>query len=215
MQQQVIQAKSKSGAEDWMSHAESLVLARSGKLELARTMSRRAVDVAQQAGQRERAATYEAATAVWEALFGSADTARQSAMAARKLSKGRDVQYASALALARAGDSAQALALTNDLESRFPEDTSVRFTYVPTLRATFRLNAGAPAQAIELLRAATPYELGMSGIAFFGFFGGLYPAYLRGEAYLASHRGAEAATEFHPRPSWHRYRGSDRRTGPS
>src|ERR1035441_4620019 len=27
-------------------------------------------------------------------------------------------------------------------------------------------------------------------------FGGLYPIYVRGEAYLAAHRGAEAATEF-------------------
>lgn len=37
----------------------------------------------------------------------------------------------------------------------------------------------------------------MSGISFFGFFGGLYPAYLRGESYLALHRGREAEREFH------------------
>jgi hypothetical protein len=29
-----------------------------------------------------------------------------------------------------------------------------------------------------------------------GFFGALYPIYVRGEAYLAGHKGAEAAAEF-------------------
>jgi hypothetical protein len=35
----------------------------------------------------------------------------------------------------------------------------------------------------------------MPGIAFFGFFGGLYPAYERGEADLAMQHGALAASE--------------------
>ena len=30
----------------------------------------------------------------------------------------------------------------------------------------------------------------------FGLFGALYPVYVRGEAYLAAHQGAEAAREF-------------------
>jgi hypothetical protein len=34
------------------------------------------------------------------------------------------------------------------------------------------------------------------GINFFGFLGSLYPTYIRGEAYLAAHQGAEAAAEF-------------------
>ncbi|HTD96012.1 MAG TPA: hypothetical protein VK627_03760, partial [Edaphobacter sp.] len=32
--------------------------------------------------------------------------------------------------------------------------------------------------------------------SFFGFYGALYPIYVRGEAYLALHRGPEAAREF-------------------
>ena len=115
---------------------------------------------------------------------------------ALELSRGRDVEYGAGFALALAGDSAQAESLANDLEKRFPEDTSVRFTYLPTLRATFALKDRGPAHAIELLQTAVPYELAMPGFAFFGFFGGPYPAYMRGEAYLASHQGAEAAAEF-------------------
>jgi eukaryotic-like serine/threonine-protein kinase len=41
------------------------------------------------------------------------------------------------------------------------------------------------------LRAATPYELTDASLG-----GCLYPAYVRGEAYLAARRGAEAAAEF-------------------
>lgn len=46
-------------------------------------------------------------------------------------------QYGCAFALALSGDFARSQALTNELESRFLEDTSVRFRYTPTLRALF------------------------------------------------------------------------------
>jgi tetratricopeptide (TPR) repeat protein len=36
----------------------------------------------------------------------------------------------------------------------------------------------------------------MPGTAFFAKFGGLYPAYVRGQAYLEAGRGREAAAEF-------------------
>lgn len=117
-------------------------------------------------------------------------------MAAIELSKGRDVEYGAAFALALTGDSSRSQALADDLERRFPEDTSVRFTYLPTLRAKLAVNHRVPGKALEQLEAAVPYELAMPGIAFFGLFGGLYPAYVRGEAYLALHKGTEAAAEF-------------------
>ena len=58
-----------------------------------------------------------------------------------------------------AGDSSRSQALAKDLERRFPEDTSVRFNYLPTLRALFALNHGEPSKAIELLQVAVPHEL--------------------------------------------------------
>ena len=141
-------------------------------------------------------ALYEAGAALWEAFFGNAPEARQSAMAALELSKDRDVEYGAAFALALSGDSPRAQTLANDLEKRFPEDTSVRFSYLPALRALLALNHGEPAKAIELLQVAVPYELGAPPSSFHGFFGALYPVYVRGEAYLAAHQGAEAAAEF-------------------
>ena len=55
---------------------------------------------------------------------------------------------------------------------------------------TFRiaLNRNDSSKAIEVLQAAVPYERGT--VAF------LYPAYVRGEAYLAAHQGGDAAAEF-------------------
>jgi serine/threonine protein kinase/tetratricopeptide (TPR) repeat protein len=189
-------AKGKPGAEDWMEHSEALVLARSGHLQTAAEMSRHAVDLAQQAGQRERAATYSAGKAVWEAFFGNATVARRSAMAALELSKGRDVEYGAAFALALAGDFPQSQALAHDLENRFPEDTSVQFSYLPALRGLFALSRHEPQKAMELLQVAAPYDFAVPAIDFNTFFGGLYPAYVRGEAYLAARQGAAAAAEF-------------------
>jgi hypothetical protein len=189
-------AKGKPWAEDWMEHSEALVLARAGHLRAAAEMSRRAVDLAQQAGQRERAAAYEAGRAVWEAFLGNAPAARQSAMAAVKLSKGRDVEYGAAFALALAGDFSRSQALASDLEKRFPEDTSVQFSYLPALRGLFALNRHEPQKALELLQAAAPYDFAVPAIDFNTFFGGLYPVYVRGGAFLAAHQGAAAVKEF-------------------
>ena len=57
------------------------------------------------------------------------------------------------------------------------------------------IDHGKPSNALELLQIAAPYELGVPG-SWSGFFGNLYPVYMRGEAYLAAHRGAEATAEF-------------------
>ena len=73
-------------------------------------------------------------------------------MAALELSKGRDVQYAAGLALALSGDSSRSEALAGDLEKRFPEDTFVKFTYAPVLRALAALGRGKPADSVERLR---------------------------------------------------------------
>ncbi len=146
----------------------------------------------QQAAQPERAGQWEAGAAVQEAFFGNASEARQRAMAALALSRDREVEYGAAFALALAKDSSRSETLADDLAKRFPEDTSVRFSYLPALRAMLALNHGDHAKASDLLQAAVPYELGAQR----ALFGLLYPVYVRGEAYLADNKSAEAAAEF-------------------
>jgi eukaryotic-like serine/threonine-protein kinase len=189
-------ARSRTKAEDLISYQEAFVLAYSGHLQQARSMSKRASDLAQQSGRRESSALFQTGAALSEALLGYPPVARQKALAMLALSRDREVEYGAAVALALVGNASQSQTLANDLERRFPEDTSVRFNYTPTLRALLALNRRDPAKAIEQLQIAVPYELSVPRSALHGNFGALYPIYARGEAYLAAKQGAEAAAEF-------------------
>ena len=196
MAKQVAWSVGKPGVEDVLLNVEADTVAYSGRLEKARDFSRRAVASAERAEEKETAANYEADAALREALFGIAAEAGQRAAAALGLSTGRDVQYRAALALALAGDAARAQALADDLAKRFPEDTAVQFNYLPTLRAQLALKHNDAPKAIEALRAAAFYELGAPAPGAVFNFVSLYPVYVRGEAYLAAHKGSEAAAEF-------------------
>ena len=114
-------------------------------------------------------------------------------MAALSLAKNREAKFGASLALAMSGDIAQAQSLANDLEKDFPEDTSVRFYYLPSIRASVALSHGEPSKAIDFLQVAVPYDLGTPRSATFAYFGALYPVYVRSQAYLAARQGAEAA----------------------
>jgi tetratricopeptide (TPR) repeat protein len=159
-------------------------------------MSAVSVEIAQHSGRRERAGLFEAGRSVWEAFYGNAAAARQSASKALALGRGRDVDYAAAFALALSGDLPQSQALAEDLAREFPEDTSVQFMYLPTLRAMFSLNVHDPTAAIQDLQIASRYDLALGGIGVIGRFGGLYPIYVRGQAYLAAQQPEQAAAEF-------------------
>ena len=202
MAKQVAWATGKPGVEDTLLALEADTAAFSGQLGKAREFSSRAITLAKQAGEKETAASYEAAAALREALFGDAAKARQRAVAALALSTGRDVQFGAALALAIAGDPARAQTLTKDLAKRFPENTVAKFNYVPTMRAALALrrknsansSSISTSEAIETLQVAAPYELGIPSFADFSPI--MFPVYLRGEAYLAAHQGKKAAAEF-------------------
>ena len=182
--------------EDTISHLEALALARSGRLQDARQSSAVPVEIAQRSGRLERAGLFAAATAVWEAFYGNAAAARHCATRALDLGRGREVDYAAAFALALAGDLPQSRTLAEDLDRQFPEDTFVQFMYLPTLRALSALNSHDAPAAIQALQTASRYDLALGGVGFTGRFGGLYPVYVRGLAYLAARQPAEAAGEF-------------------
>ena len=138
--------------------------------------------------------------AVWEAWWGNSAAAKRGATHILDSEKARHVTYAAALALAIAGDASRAQTIADDLERHFPEDTSVQFSYLPTLRGLVALRTNDPTRAIELLRPAETYEFAQPGISFHGAggvaFGAMYPTYVRGMAHLALRNPAEAAAEF-------------------
>jgi DNA-binding winged helix-turn-helix (wHTH) protein len=164
-----------------------------GHLGRARELSRQASNSAKRARENETSATYEAVAALREGLFGNANQAGQRTALAKERSGGPDKYYAVVLALAYTGDGSQGLA--DNFSENFPENTVVQFNYLPTLRAKLALNHANPQQALDTLEVAAPYELGLPTLSFYNW-PNLYPVYVRGEAYLAAHKGREAAAEF-------------------
>ena len=195
MSRQLAWAVGKPGIEDVLLGQEADTSAYYGRLVDARGFSRRAVASAERAELKETAANHEADIALIEALMGNKVEAQEQANLALRHSTGRDVQYGAALALALTKDSTKARSLADDLARRFPRDTLVQFNYLPTLRAQLALNRKNATQAIDTLQVAAPYDLALAPTM--GTLSlNLYPVYLRGQAYLAAHRGAEAAAEF-------------------
>jgi tetratricopeptide (TPR) repeat protein/predicted Ser/Thr protein kinase len=195
MHKQLEVARGKQGSEDWLTNAAAFVAAYSGHLQQARKLSSTAAGIARQAMQDETAAMDEAGAAVREAFFGNSPEARQRTAAAMTLSNARDVEYGAAFASALAGDTARANTLARDLDKRFPQDTLVKFNYLPILGALEDLSRGRANQAIQKLEPAERFDLGIPG-SWAGFYGNLYSLYVRGLAYLSAHKGPEAAAQF-------------------
>ena len=171
--------------------AESATEAYSGHLAKARGLTRRAVESAIRTDNKESAAYWQIDGALREAAFGNSEAARQGAAQALALAPGnQEVEGKAALAYALAGDAAHARSLADGIARRFPRNTMVQSVVLPTIRAQLEIGGKNPAQSIEILQAAAPYEMTT------GFGGCLYPAYVRGQAYLAAQRSAAAAAEF-------------------
>jgi eukaryotic-like serine/threonine-protein kinase len=195
MDREVSLSTGKTGWEDLILFMHSNTAAFRGRINDARSLSRRAVDAAQRFDLKEPAALWQADAALREAALGNREQARQFANESAKTAPGsRDAQVLIALALARAGDTARAQALLDDLNRRFPVNTVIQSVWLPTIRAQLELDRGNAAKAVESLQPTAPYELG-EGIGSLNFVC-MVPAYLRGEAYLGVKQGNAAASEF-------------------
>ena len=117
-----------------------------------------------------------------------------------KLDRGRRMTLA--LALARSGRTDEAERLADEVSQEAPLDTAVQRYLVPTVRAAVKLQQHDPDAAIALLRETVQYDLATTDS-----FDRLYPAYIRGLAYLESGDGRSAVGEFqkliyNPGMSW-------------
>jgi eukaryotic-like serine/threonine-protein kinase len=118
--------------------------------------------------------------------------AKPEAEAALALANSKAVEAVSAIAIGLSDDSPRVAKLTGDLGKRFPEDTIVQFDYLPMIHAAIEIQNRESDRAVQAL-VATPYELGNTTLSFTF---ALYPAYLRGEAFLAAKQGTAARVEF-------------------
>ena len=191
----VTQSAGKPGLEDSLFASQSDTEAFHGRLASARSYSRRAVESAIHGDGREAAAGWQADDAMREAEFGNRVQAQRSALASLKLASTKQVQIAAAMALARAGEIVSAERIARTLEKSFPEDTLLRSYWLPSVQAAIAISRKEPDRAIEYLQAAAPYEFGGAPPPFSAG-ATLYPAYLRGLAYLDNRDWSHASGEF-------------------
>ena len=192
MEEQVAWAAGKPGDEDFLLSLQSDTEAYYGHLRRAQDFTRRAMDSAILAKSKETAALWQVNSALREAELGNAEAAKRGVTSALELSGGRDVELMAALTLARAGDTTRAKALVTELEKNYPTETLMKLYWLPTIHAAIALDQGNASQALRDLEAVKPYELGGAGT----IVNYLYPAYLRGQAYLLVHNPNAALDEF-------------------
>lgn len=164
------------------------VAASRGQLQKAGELMQRSVAVTDRLGFKGTTAYTEALVAVMQAEVGDTAKAKQLAASSSALANGRANMVPVAEALAMAGDANRAQAIIDDLARRFPDDTLLHAVGIPCVRALIELNRKSPDKAIELMKAATPHEMGNSQFPF--------PVYVRGLAFLQAHHAPEAAAEF-------------------
>ncbi len=193
MHREMAQVLGKPAFDDQMLNHEADTALYYGHLTEARKLTSRAIESAVRQEEKEAAAIYRAESAVRESLVGNFDLARREAQEALGISNARDVHALSAIALGRAGDSAQAIRLAGNLARRFPEDTIVQSNYLPAIRFAISIHGGDSGLSPKAFEGSEAYELGgnLETVTFV-----LYPLYLEGEALLAAKRGSEAAAEF-------------------
>jgi serine/threonine protein kinase/tetratricopeptide (TPR) repeat protein len=192
MEQQLAWGAGKPGEEDELLSTHSDTEAYYGRMTKARDFSRRAVDSAVRADSKETAGLWQANVALREAELGNAVAAKQAVAAAQGLSSGRDVKMTAALTLARCGDAPRAKTLMDELKKDYPNNTMLKVYWLPTISAALELSRNNPSQAIVDLEPAAPYEAGLTQ----SYINYVYPAYVRGQAYLMERKSVAAAAEF-------------------
>src|ERR1700733_1044275 len=190
MQDELRWAADKPDMEGDILELEAETAASAGRIKQSRKISRRAIEAALHAKQNEHAALFDTDQSFWESLMGITPPAHADADSAHPPYVGSETKYAAAFGLALAGANSQAKNLGDDLAKRYPDDSVVQFNFLPTIRAQIALSHNDPSNAISLLQSAARYELGSLQWIPLG------PVYVRGEAYLASHKWMEAAAEF-------------------
>jgi eukaryotic-like serine/threonine-protein kinase len=190
MQRVLAEASDVPGAQSQLLNEQSKTEAYYGHFQKARSLSRTAVDLMLHEGDKGSAASWLAADSIREAEAGFVSQAQPLLAQAEKVSAGRDVQVLAALVTARIGDLKQAQKQFDELDKKYPQDTFVQKYWLPVIRAALDLRQNRGSKAIDDLETANVLEFGSSSSLT------LYPAYVRGQAYLMIGDGNKAAAEF-------------------
>lgn len=186
-EQQLAWAASRSRGFD-LTGARAQVAAFQGRLAEARRLFDQTVEAAEQQKFPQVASGYRAWAALTEALYGEAERARAQARLVVRTSTAPEPTLRAAFALAVLGDVQDARAAIGQMRDLRPDDTFLRAAYLPVATAAVALARDRPAEALEALRPAAPYQ--------FGFIAALAPAYVEAQAYAQAGAHGEAARVF-------------------
>jgi len=196
MERQLAFVKGKPGIEDLMLSVQSDTDAYFGHFNQARELSLQAADLAKRNDKQETAAEWLLNSVLRDIEVGDRSQTLARIKAAASLAPSSGVNILAALALARSGDAPQVTSMVETLHQQSPLNSLFNGYWLPTIRAALELTHDRPDSAIELLQATSAYEFGEPNPQV-QIGGTLYPAYLRGEAYLKRGDGRLAAAEFH------------------
>ena len=175
-------------AENNISGIVALNLMQQGRLKEAKKLAEGQLQALQARGFKEIAASYPALMALTEAELGDYGEARRYAVSSATLSRSRTTLPLLAIVLALGGESKDVQVTIEELNRRYPSDTTVQTIYIPVAHAALELARGDSEKAIQLLEPTRRYEFGRNWR--------FLPLYIRGLAYLKGHEGKEATEEF-------------------
>jgi eukaryotic-like serine/threonine-protein kinase len=164
-----------------------------GHLKKALELSGAASNLMEKEGNKEGAVENELIhVTLLEAEFGDLTRARESISQLRNRAHGVDSITLVALILAETGSVDRAQRLCREVNKEWPLATYQQKYWLPVIQAELDLQQGRASKAAEDLGVATQIEIANTG----GPETMLYPAYVRGQAYLTMGDGAKAAIEF-------------------
>ena len=190
MEQIAEAAKGKPGYRDRLEVESALTAAYHGRIAKERELFDHAASLQLANNAKESAAEHYIGRAWIDAEVGNNSEAREFTVKALAMSRNRSAMERGSFNLARVGDNKQAEELADELDRQYPVSTLMQNYTLPTIRAMIAINNKQAEKAVEILRAALPYEMAMDSYA------DLQPAYVRGLAYLEAGDGPKAAAEF-------------------
>jgi serine/threonine protein kinase len=170
---------------------ESMIEGFYGRSRNADRLARIGAESSMKAGLSSYAAFFLSAAALREAENGNPEQAQLLVTDALRKSRDRTTLMFAALTLARAGNIEQSQKLVDALSQSFPDNFSVQAFMLPCVRAAIKLSENDPSGALEILRPVEPYDLATTDDWDY-----VYPAFLRGLAYLQLKQGSLAADQF-------------------
>ena len=185
MAQEDALAKASPQGELSLLQRDASLAAAHGQIRRSRDLSKQAEEIAQHLELTESAENTILGEGFGEALAGNRAEALRAADATMKLSPGSNVLSLAADVYARAGEDAKARSLIDQAAKQRPDDLVMQNVNAPVVRAALELNHRSPDKALDLMKAAEPYDRANTE-----------SRYTRACAYLMAEKGDEAAKEF-------------------